>query len=237
MKYLSFYFLLILFSCGEKTTLTSAKILENGIKKHDPNNEWKSAKIDVHIQEPRIQNPERYSIVKLNNKNGSFELQRNRETSISKHIIDENGSTKTLLDNKASTDSLLIQKFRLDPKRNLGYKRFYQLLLGLPMSLQDENITLNKEVSEVIYNSKKAYKISLELEKPMFSKNWNLYFSVDNFTLLGIEMIFLEDKNKGERLLFDSKIKIGEMILPRIRHWHELDNTYSGSDIIIKELN
>lgn len=236
MKYLSFFFLLILFNCTEKSVLTNTEILEKGIKKHDPKNEWKTAKINVHIQEPRIKKPERYSIVKLNNQTGSFELQRNRDTSISKHNIDENGISKTLLDDKISTDSLLIQKYRLDPKRNFGYKRFYQILLGLPMSLQDEKITLIDNVEEIIFNDKNAYKLSVELKKPMFSKNWNLYFSVDDFTLLGIEMVFLDDKTKGERLFFDSEIKIGEMILPRMRHWHKLDNTYSGSDVILEEI-
>lgn len=236
MKYICSFVLLILFSCNQKETLTNNEILEKGIEKHDPNNEWESANINIHIQEPRISNPERYSIVKLNNKNGSFELHRNREKSVSKHIIDENGVSKTFLDNQISTDSLLIKKYRLDPKRNFGYKRFYQLLLGLPMSLQNEKFYLKENVEEVFFNHQNAYKLSLELEKPMFSKNWNLYFSLNDFTLLGIEVVFPEDKNKGERLFFDGEMKINAMSIARTRHWYELDNTYAGSDIIIKKL-
>lgn len=236
MKYLAFSFLLIICSCSEKPTLTNIEILEKAIKKHDPNNEWKSAKINIHIQEPRVSNTERYSIVKLNNKNGSFELQRNREKSVSKHIIDENGLSKTFLDDTIPTDSLQIKKYRLNPKRNFGYRRFYQLLLGLPMSLQDEKMHLKDNIDVVIFNKKMTYKLSLELEQPMFSKNWNLYFSTDDFTLLGIEMVFPEDKNKGERLFFEGEIKINNISLARTHHWHELDNTYSGSDIILKEL-
>ncbi|PQJ80437.1 DUF6503 family protein [Polaribacter porphyrae] len=237
MKYFSFYLLLLIFSCSTKTEiLKSEEIIAKSIQKHDPKNQWSTASFEVHIQEPRVKNPERFSIVKLNNENGSFELQRNRDASISKHSIDENGIAKTLLDDKISTDSLLIKKYRLDPERNFGYKRFYQLLLGLPMSLQDEKIALKDKVEEVIFNDKNAYKLSVELEKPMFSKNWNLYFSVDDFTLLGIEIIFPDDATKGERLLFDGEIKISNIISPRMRHWYELDNTYSGSDIILREV-
>ena len=80
MKYLLSFFLLIFFGCAEKPTLTNNDILEKGIHKHDPNKKWKSAKINVRIQEPRVQNPKRYSIVKLNNENGSLQCFRTTTT-------------------------------------------------------------------------------------------------------------------------------------------------------------
>lgn len=56
-------------------------------------------------------------------------------------------------------------------------------------------------------------------------------------TVKGIEIIFTDKPNKGERIYFDEHIIINGIKIPRIRHWHELkDDTYSGTDIIIKEL-
>ena len=134
---------LLFLNCNIKTeTLTSKQILEKSIQKHDAKNLWNVTDVKLHIEEPRIANPYRYSILKLSNSNNSFELQRNREKSISTHKIDSEGNSSTLLDGKITTDSLLIKKYRLNPERNFGYKRFYQLLLGLPMSLKNEEITI-----------------------------------------------------------------------------------------------
>ena len=49
-------------------------------------------------------------------------------------------------------------------------------------------------------------------------------------------MVFPDDIKKGERIIFDDIIKINSILIPRIRNWHNLDNTYSGSDILLKEL-
>ncbi|WP_299670502.1 DUF6503 family protein [uncultured Polaribacter sp.] len=237
MKYLLSFLFLVFITCKTKPVLTSKEILKNSIQKHDPQNQWNFAALNFHIQEPRIGNPIRYSIVKLNNKTGAFELQRNRNTAISSHIIDDNGNASTLLNGNVTNDSLLIKKYRLDPKRNFGYKRFYQTLYGLPMSLKNEQITLHTKVEEVMFNKKNTYKISLEFKEPLFSKDWNLYFSVEDFTIQGIEMVFPEDLLKGDRVLFDDFVKVENLLLVRMHHWYALDNTYAGSDIILKQLN
>lgn len=50
-------------------------------------------------------------------------------------------------------------------------------------------------------------------------------------------MIFLDDNTKGERLYFDKSITINGITIPRIRHWYEMNDEFSGSDIILKQLN
>ena len=238
MKHFLLFLLIIFTGCNsDKKSISSKSIIEKSIKKHDPKSNWNSTTINVHIQEPRLRNTNRFSVVKLNNKNGVFVLNRNRENSISTHIIDENNLAKTLLNNKIETDSVLIKKYRLDAKRNFGYKRFYQILLGLPMSLKNEDYKIKKEAIKTVFNNKKSYKIELKLKESLFSKHWNLYFSTVDFSIIGIEMIFPDKPEKGESIIFDKIIKINDMLIPRIRHWHELDNSYSGSDIIVKKIN
>jgi hypothetical protein len=225
-------------SCSTKEQqLTGEEILLKSSQKHDPKNQWDTAGFEVYIQEPRMKNPVRFSIVKLDNKVNSFSLQRNRDENISTHIVDAKGNTKTLLNNKAITDTTLIKKYRLDPSRNKGYQRFYKLLLGLPMSLNKNEIASYNSFELSRFNDKSAYKVAVELKEPMFSKNWNLYFSEEDFKILGVEMVFPEDTTKGERIVFDGEIKLNKMIIPRIRHWRELNNEYSGSDIILKKVN
>lgn len=47
-------------------------------------------------------------------------------------------------------------------------------------------------------------------------------------------MIFPNNPEKGERLIFEGKYMINSINIPRIRHWRELNSNYSGSDILIK---
>ncbi len=237
MRYLSLFLLVISFvGCETKQDQLDGKfLLEKSSQFHDKNKEWNTVDFTIHIQEPRVGNPSRYSIVSLNNKDNLFELKRNREQHISTHKIDENGSV-TLLDGEVITDSLLIKKYRLEPKRNKRYHRFYKTLLGLPMSLANELKEVNA-VEETVFNSVESYKIPIELKEPLFSKHWVLYLSKKEHKILGLEMVFPSDAVKGERLVFEGEFKLGDLILPRIRHWRELSNEYLGSDIIIGEVN
>lgn len=229
-------FLFLPAGCEEKKELDPVQILQKSIDYHDPNGHWANTSFHVHIQEPRISNPGRYSILKLNRSFNSFELIRNREEHVSHHIIDSLGNSSVLLDGEKNFDSLLIGKYRLDPQRNAGYKKFYELLYGLPMSLKDfqKNIV---RATETIFNDKDSYKIEMELNESIISNHWNIYISRLNKEIIGVEIIFKDEPEKGERLYFDGKFMINDMSIPRIRHWHELHNdNYLGSDLIIKSI-
>jgi len=223
-------------ACNQGKQLDGIQILKESIKVHDSLGIWNKAHLNLHIQEPRISNPYRYSILKLDNSKTTFELARNRDQYISKHIIGNDGNSLTLLDGKIEIDTVLIKKYRLDPSRNIGYMNFYKLMYGLPMSLNDymESVV---NTSEMVFNKEQCYKIEVELKEKMISKYWNIFISKSNGTIKGIEIIFPERPNEGDRLYFDGVININQVIIPRIRHWHELKNDdYSGSDIIMKEI-
>ena len=238
MRYFVLLFLLTLMSCqpAEKE-LSAQELLERSIQKHDPKGEWNEAEFIVRIQEPRLQNPVRFSEVSINNKTGAFELKRNREDKVASYQIDSNGVTTVLLDNQVVQDSTLIDRYMLQDLRVQNYQRFYQILLGLPMSLDADVLDTMGSVSEVVFNEKSSYRIEITLKKPLFSDHWNLFISKDDFRLLGIEMVFPDNANKGERLYFNKTLQIGNIQIPRIRHWYELDDSYSGSDVIVKKLD
>lgn len=222
---------------SQKKIESGYTILQKSIQAHDPGNKWSTTNLHVHIQEPRLSNPHRYSIIRMNNKEHSFELSRSRGQYISKHFIDKEGISTTLLDNAIITDSTLVRRYRLQPERNFNYQKFYQQLLGLPMSLNHATIDSLGTVSKEVFNKTDSYKIALILKEAVFSKYWNVYISQDEYTILGIEIRFPEDTSKGERLYFTGVIHINGIKIPRIRHWYEYsDHTYSGSDIIVKTI-
>nr|WP_321232739.1 DUF6503 family protein [uncultured Psychroserpens sp.] len=225
-----------LFGCHQKQTLDGEFILKEAISKHDSLNVWNTTKLHIHIQEPRLSNPYRYSILELDNSSDSFKLSRNRDQYISEHIVESTENSYVLLDGKIETDSVLIKKYRLDPSRNIKYKDFYNQFYGLPMSLNN-SVEKIFNTSESIFNNEECYKIETKLNKSVISRYWIIYVSKYNKTIKGLEIVFPDKPNKGERIYFEGFVIINGIKIPRIRHWHELkDNMYSGTDVIVKEL-
>ncbi|MEQ6125113.1 DUF6503 family protein [Pseudotenacibaculum sp. MALMAid0570] len=237
MRYLILLLTVCLVSCTAKEKQFSGKeLLEKSLQYHDPKEEWSTAKFTLSIREPRTKNPERFSIVSINNQDNSFMLSRAREGKMALYELDAEGKTIVLLDNQVVKDSSLIKHYFLEHNRVKRYQDFYVTLLGLPMSLTEKRLSKVGSSTQVIFNEKSAYKVPIQLKEPMFSDTWNLFFSTENFSLIGIEMIFPEDPMKGERLYFLDNFQIDSMTIPKIRHWYDLSGTLGGSDVIGKRL-
>ena len=143
MRYFTFLFVLFFINCNAPEKEYSGKeLLEKSIQKHDPENQWSSAEFTLRIQEPRLSNPPRFSVVYMNNQNNAFKLLRSREDKVASYGINENGITTVLLDNQIVEDSTVIDRYMLQHRRVKSYQGFYQMLLGLPMSLNDQKLAL-----------------------------------------------------------------------------------------------
>ncbi|KAA1243921.1 DUF6503 family protein [Aquimarina sp. RZ0] len=229
----------VLYSCSKKPVqeINGSTVLQKSINYHDPQHQWNTSMLYMHIQEPRIGNPYRYSIIKMNNQKESFELQRNRGKHIVTYSINKDGERSALLDGQKVKDTALITKYKLVPDRSIDYQKFYQLMWGLPMSLNEAVIYEFKKVSTADFNEQECYKIELELKEALFSKFWYVYIKRSNFQLVGVEIIFPDKPKEGERIYFEKQIVINRIRIPRIRHWYDYyTDEYSGSDIAIKKM-
>ena len=110
-------------------------------------------------------------------------------------------------------------------------------MYGLPMSLDEGIIEEIQQVQTVQEDGKELFEISLKLNRSVISDHWKLLVAVDNFQLIGIELLHPETPEEGERLVFEDLVSLGDVQVPRIRHWYDLQATYLGSDIIIKEID
>lgn len=239
MKYLFTFFLtLFIAAChNPRPVMDGEDLLKKSQAFHDSLGKWPQAQLELHLQEPRLANPGRYSQIKLDNQDNYFKLQRNRDQNISQHILNGDGSKKVLLNGEEVIDSALIQKYRLDPGRNEGYRNYYYMMLGLPMSLDSNWVEKIGEAKMVHFAHQDAYKIPITLKKAVFSKEWILYLHDQDFRVLGLDMRAEEAESRGERKYFDQLIEIQGMKIPRFRHWHDLeDESYLGSDMIINNL-
>ena len=224
-------------SCTGPAMLTSEQVLEASKSFHDPDQAWENATLSLRIQEPRIQNPTRYSNLLLNNADGSFSLDRNRDEHVSTHIVSSEGEGSVLFNGSADIDSQYVATYRLSPERSLGYRGFYQFMYGLPMVIKEESIKSMSPLSAAFFNDIACYQVEVELENSLISPHWRLFFREGDFRMEGVEIFFPDEPEKGEKIIFDHLAEIIEMKLPRIRNWYELSNgEYSGSDIIVSEI-
>lgn len=88
-----------------------------------------------------------------------------------------------------------------------------------------------------MFNDKEAYKLTVVLKEAVFSNYWNIFLSRESYQILGLEIYFPGEPEKGERLYFEGEYEFDDIKIPRIRHWHEFSNDdYSGTDIIVRTL-
>ena len=219
-------------------TKTGKTILEKSIQKYDPEGQWPNLSIKARFQEPRLRNPERYSIISMNPGDGYFRMDRNRDEKIATYIIETDGTRKVLIDGEAEFPEAWQDKYRLDPNLITIYQRSYNIIYGLPMTLNDQLIEEITDVTKTTFDQKPAYRIEVALREPLFSKHWWVFIDRKDYSFLGLEMFEREgNKITGERLIFDDRVVLEKTSVPRIKHWYDLESgEFLGSDILVKLL-
>ena len=129
----------------------SAYLLKQSKAQYDPQGIWDQTEIRVHIQEPRIQNPYRYTKLILNRESEYFEFERIREDGIEKRIIDEVGKGQVFFNGSPNIPQEVIEKHRLTLERSKDYRNFYQIFYGLPMSLNTAFIQKMEPAETVMF--------------------------------------------------------------------------------------
>lgn len=209
-------------------------ILQKSISVHDPENQWSNTSLELHVQEPRVGNPARFSKVTLLPKTGEFTLIRNREQSLATYQIKANGDTQVNLDGQQVESKEIIRKYRLQPERVASYRHFYLHMIGLPMSLPS-NLKSISRTDDVTFNQREAYALDITLHSPVFTDNWIVYVDKQDYRYLGMDIIDNTMAENSERLIFEGDYTYKNISLPRFRQWYYLNtNRYLGSDIIVE---
>lgn len=222
---------------GQKSSCSnSTYIIEQSQKLHDPDGNWGKAELLIHIQEPRLLNLKRYSGLTLNNKTGYFKLFRDSEVGIVERIIDKEGNSTVLLNGSSQIGEELVDEYRLGADRNAGYRSFYELMYGLPMSINEEVWANIQDAETTSLEGQEVYKVRIELKESMISKNWELMIDPADYSLVALKFDHSDDPDRpNEIIMFDGEYSFEGISIPRFRHWyHEESGEYRGSDIIVK---
>lgn len=223
----------------DPTCKNSTYILYQAIEKYDGNQLWETSELKVHIQEPRVGNPQRQTKLILKNSDDYFEMERYRADGVVKRILTKEGESKIFLNGESDLSEDIIEKYRLNVERSRGHKRFYQLMYGLPMSINEKVWKRIEPAESGEFEGKAVYRIRIELLEEMISNYWTLIIEPENYELLAIEFNHPEEQGKEEELIkLDGEIEVNGIMMPRIRNWYiKGTNEYLGTDIILKELN
>ncbi|MCO6475229.1 MAG: hypothetical protein J5I94_01340 [Phaeodactylibacter sp.] len=222
---------------GPPAALSAGEVLQRSMQFHDPQGRWPSAALHFIIAEPRVENPGRLSEVFLNNPGNTFSIKRQYENvSVVRGILQD--SCYSLVDSVLVNpqDTATIRLHRLECERTQGYRAFYKLLNGMPMSLHVPEVQLLPEVAEDSIGGRTALRIAARFNNPIIGEEWFIYFAPDNYQLLGYGYAA---EGAGEILRLDGMVEVSGMKLPRMRHWYNrIDGAYLGSDIyvVVEEL-
>lgn len=244
MKYLKllvgllFISLIISWKTNNTNCKNSVYILNQVKKNYDADNLWAVSQIKLHIQEPRVGNPQRHTKLHLKNSDDYFEMERYREDGIVKRILTGNGKSQIFLNNESNLSQDIIEQYRLNKERSISHKNFYKLMYGLPMSITDNLWHQIEPAEKGEFDGMEVYRVNIELKDEMISKYWTLLIGVKDYELLGIEFNHPEEPGREEEIIkFESEFEINGIKLPRIRNWYiKGTNEYLGTDIIVEEL-
>lgn len=221
------------FSTGCKN---SEYILAKSKEHHDPNGKWEQTELTVHIQEPRVRTPLRYTKLVLNNATDFFSLIRDSEIGEVNRMIDSSGQASVLVNGSSEISDTVKEEYRLNEDRNFGYRSFYQLMYGLPMSISDELILNMEDARTDFVEEQQVHAIPIELEEPMISKHWELLISLDNYKIKGLK--FIHADGEDELIMFDGSYSWDKISIPRFRHWYLAESKeYLGSDVIVTTIS
>ncbi|RNC84665.1 MAG: hypothetical protein ED557_06715 [Balneola sp.] len=236
------FLLLIPFLAGapniQAQSVSGEELLHKSKNYHDPDGNWGNQVLKLHIQEPRPQTPFRFSELTLDLQTGAFNLGREYEVGSVVRIITESGEAKVLVNGSEDFSEEIKEELRLDASRNSGYRSFYRLMQGIPMSLDDSTIKEFGEVQEEVFADEAVFAISIELNEPMISGEWLFYISKEDYSVVALRFLHRDTEREDEMIVYDGIYEFENIRIPRFRHWYEADSwKYSGSDIIVKEID
>ncbi|MEJ2003532.1 MAG: DUF6503 family protein [Cyclobacteriaceae bacterium] len=210
------------------------RALKSSSAYHDPAGKWAETVLNFHIEEPRVGNPTRYSEIFLNIADGTFSLVRNREDHLTTYSMDANNNPLVLLDGNEQFDEEQRARYRLFPDRVKGYRDFYRVLYGLPMSLDYTLIRKIEDMREAEFQGEDMLMIGITWFDPVVKAYWKIYLEKDTFQVRGVELTDKNNPDSGERIIFEDLVEFKGLMIPRMHHWYSIsENAYLGSDIIM----
>ena len=221
-------------------SLNGLQVVKKSIEFHDPDGKWATAHLILDLSETRPNEPDRNTLVEIDNNRGYFNLIRSLNGNSLRYQI-QDGICQTFLNDNPELTNEQIESFNLTCERAEMLRNYYTYLWGMPMKLNDPGTNISKDVVELKFNEKDSYRVKVTYNEDVGSDTWYFYFNKHDFSLHAYQFYHDESVNDGEYIMLNDLKKVGRFYLPESRAWYvNKDGKHLGTDnlqnaMIIKE--
>ena len=227
-------FLLVLLSSFNVSSqsLTADEVISKSIKYHDPEGKLFTKDVTMKFTGVRPGGEESKTSISFNIKKETFQMATKRdETSINSFY--SKGKVSILVDGKKDYSEEVKKKYRLDKKRVLMMKNYYQYLWLMPLKLNDPGTIIDPEVKKIDFFGQELLQIKTSYSPKVGKDVWYFYFNPDTYALAGYRFYHDEAKNDGEYILLEGETQLDKIRIPKIRKWYtHKEAKFLGTDIL-----
>lgn len=214
--------------------ISGDRLLEKTLAYHDPMNSWSKLKATVHYDEHRADNTVRKSLVRFDNAQNQFKMERtNDQLVITRGTIGD--SCYVLVNGSAEFDETLDKTYNLACERSLMYRNYYSYMQGIPMKLKDPGTVVHPDVSQEQFMGVNYYKLKVTYREDVGSDVWYFFINPDTYAMAAYQFYHDEVKGDGEYITLEGEVEVAGMKWPQTRKWYtNKEDKYLGKDVIVE---
>lgn len=217
MRFRNYLYLSILLYACDSTAPSGQEVIEKSIAFHDPTAQWSDLQQKISVRSDFVYPDSAFYdlVIGLDNPNRRVSYTN---TTLAQRVDFTDSSCLVVTGNSTCDQAAWT-------------KNFYHFILGLPMTLKNDEAVIDDTVVQVSFNDTPCHRVAVDFEK----EKWHFYFSQEDDHLVG----FAFNKNfeiKAEEIRTEGLIDIDAMKFCKARSWwittDSLAPIYSGKDEI-----
>ena len=207
-------------------------VISKSIQYHDPSGILYKKEVVMNFIGTRPEGGESRTKVGFNLKKETFQMENTKDGLLIISSID-NDKVIILVDGKKNFAHEIKEKYRLESKRVVMMKNYYQYLWLMPMKLNDPGTIIDPEVKKVDFFGKELLQIKVSYSPEVGKDVWYFYFNPQSYAMQGYRFYHDESKNDGEYILLENELEFDNVRLPQNRTWYtHKEDKLLGTDIL-----
>ena len=184
------------------------------------------------LKEIRPNGSDRMTVIDIDNVQGRFGVQSEREGNRVEASVGRGDCTATVNGSAEIADDLR-ERYRLSCDGIAWWRDYYGYLYGLPAKLQDPGTRLAAAVETTTFQGRAVLALKVTYEADVGEDTWYFYVDPATYALTGCRFYHDESKNDGEYIVFEGEVVHDGLRLPKKRSWYmNADDEYLGADVI-----
>lgn len=221
----------VVVSASAQTAPSAEEVLQKSIAYHGMEG-WDAQHHRLTLKEIRPNGSDRTTVIDIDNVQGRFAVQSEREGNRVEASVEGEDCTATVNGSAEISDDLR-ERYRLSCEGIGWWRDYYGYLYGLPAKLQDPGTRLAADVETTTFQGQEVLVLKVTYDADMGEDTWYFYVDPSTYALTGCRFYHDESKNDGEYIVFEGEVVQDGLRLPKTRRWFmNADDAYLGADVI-----